>query len=115
MKKSISTAKAKTALALTGMLTFALATGAAQAQGAAEFFKGKTVTINIGFPPGGGYDANARMLARHLGKFIPGHPNVIAANMPGAGSLVAANSVYNAGAKDGTSLVIFVVRLMSIS
>lgn len=107
MTYSKKIAVAKTALTLAGALAGTLAVAPANAQGAAEFFKGKTVTINIGFPPGGGYDANGRMLARHFGKFIPGNPNVIAANMPGAGSLVAANTVFNTAPKDGTSLVIF--------
>jgi tripartite-type tricarboxylate transporter receptor subunit TctC len=99
---------------MTSMKPYLLATAAlaavampAAAQGPAEFFKGKTITINIGFPPGGGYDANARMLARHFGKHVPGNPNIVAANMPGAGSLVAANTVYNTAPKDGTALVIF--------
>ncbi|MBM3606857.1 MAG: hypothetical protein FJX29_00170, partial [Alphaproteobacteria bacterium] len=85
----------------------ALMAQGAQAQSPAEFFKGKTITINIGFPPGGGYDANTRMLARHFGKHVPGQPSVVAANMPGAGSLVAANTVYNTSPKDGTALVVF--------
>ena len=73
----------------------------------AEFYKGKTVTILIGFPPGGGYDANARMLARHMGRFIPGNPTVVASNMPGAGSVTAANHTFNQAAADGTVFTIF--------
>lgn len=89
------------------VVVLAAAATTAHAQSAAEFFKGKTITINIGFPPGGGYDANSRMLARHFGKHVPGNPAVVAANMPGAGSLVAANTVFNTSAKDGTALVVF--------
>lgn len=90
-------------------LTFlALATLAAAApaaaQPAAEFYRGKTVTIIVGFPAGGGYDANSRVLARHMGRFIPGNPTVVASNMPGAGSLVAANHMFNAAPKDGTAI-----------
>lgn len=80
---------------------------AAVAETAADFYKGKTVTILIGFPPGGGYDANGRTLARHIGKFIPGNPNVVASNMPGAGSLTAANHTFNQAPQDGTTFTIF--------
>ena len=91
----------------TAILAITATAGTSHAQTAADFFKGKTITINIGFPPGGGYDANSRMLARHFGKHIPGNPSVVAANMPGAGSLVAANTIFNTAAKDGTALVVF--------
>jgi tripartite-type tricarboxylate transporter receptor subunit TctC len=76
--------------------------GAAQAP--ADFFKGKTVNIEIGFPPGGGYDTYGRVLSRHLGKYIPGNPTVVAKNMPGAGALKAANFMYAAAPKDGTEI-----------
>jgi tripartite-type tricarboxylate transporter receptor subunit TctC len=68
----------------------------------AEFYTGKTVTIAIGSTPGGGYDSYGRLMAKHLGRFIPGHPAVIASNMPGAGSNAAAAAVYNTLPKDGT-------------
>ncbi len=58
------------------------------------FYDGKTVRITVGFSPGGGFDSFARVLARHLGDNIPGNPNIIVQNQPGAGSLIAANSVY---------------------
>jgi tripartite-type tricarboxylate transporter receptor subunit TctC len=73
----------------------------------ADFYRGKTVTIVVGFAPGGGYDISARILARHLGKHIPGNPNVIVDNRPGAGSLVAANLVYKGLRADGTYVVTF--------
>lgn len=73
----------------------------------ADFFKGKTVSLVIGYSPGGGYDANARALARHYGKFIPGQPTVVVQNMPGAGSLLAANHIYARAAADGTVLGMF--------
>lgn len=88
-------------------LAAALVSTPALAETPAEFYKGKTVTILIGFPPGGGYDANARTLARHIGRFIPGNPNVVASNMPGAGSLNAANHTYNTAAADGLTFTIF--------
>jgi tripartite-type tricarboxylate transporter receptor subunit TctC len=68
----------------------------------AAFYKGKTVRIVVGFPAGGGYDSYSRVIGRHLGKYIPGNPTVIVANMAGAGSIVAANYIFNAGPKDGT-------------
>jgi tripartite-type tricarboxylate transporter receptor subunit TctC len=80
---------------------------AAKAETAADFYKGKTVTLIAGFPPGGGYDTYVRVLARHYGRFLPGQPNVIASNMPGAGSLTAANTIYNKYAPDGLALVMF--------
>ena len=59
-----------------------------------DFYAGKTLSLLAGFPPGGGYDTYVRVLARHYGKFIPGHPAVVPSNMPGAGSLLAANYLY---------------------
>ena len=66
----------------------------AAAQPAEQFFARKTVTITIGYTAGGSYDLYGRMVARHLGKHIPGQPTLIAQNMPGAGSLKAANYLY---------------------
>jgi tripartite-type tricarboxylate transporter receptor subunit TctC len=67
-------------------------------------FKGTTIKINVGFGPGGGYDAYARVLARHLGKHLPGNPTVVVRNMPGGGSLRVANYIYSVAPKDGTEL-----------
>jgi len=75
----------------------------AQAQNAAAFYKGKSVDLYIGYSAGGGYDVYARALARHMGRFIPGNPTIVPKNMPGAGSLVLANWLYNVAAKDGTA------------
>jgi tripartite-type tricarboxylate transporter receptor subunit TctC len=80
---------------------------AAQAHAADEFYKGKTVTIVVGFSPGGGYDTNARAIARHLGNHIPGKPNVIVQNQPGAGSLNAVRALDATATKDGTVLTVF--------
>ena len=66
----------------------------------------KPVQLIIGFGPGGGYDLWGRTVARHLGKHLPGSPSVVAQNMPGAGSYVATNHVYNAAARDGSVLAI---------
>src|SRR3954451_7709280 len=71
---------------------------------AADFYQGKQVTIVVGFSSAGTYDATARLFARHLGKYLPGKPTVIVRNMPGAGSLVATNSLYSSLPKDGTTL-----------
>jgi tripartite-type tricarboxylate transporter receptor subunit TctC len=68
----------------------------------ANFYRGKTVRIVVGFSAGGGYDQYSRLIARHLSKYIPGNPNIIVDNMAGAGSIIAANHVYNAAPKDGT-------------
>ncbi len=67
-----------------------------------DFYKGKQVSIVVGFGPGGGYDAYARLLGRHIGNHIPGRPNVVVQNMEGAGSVRASNYVYVNAAKDGT-------------
>src|SRR4029453_16776281 len=80
----------------------ALSVSAASAQSPAEFYKGKNVDLYIGYSVGGGYDPYARMLARHMGKHIPGNPTVVPKNMEGAGSLRLANWLYNVGPKDGT-------------
>jgi tripartite-type tricarboxylate transporter receptor subunit TctC len=74
-----------------------------QAQTPAEFFKGKTIELDIGYSTGGGYDVYGRLLARFIGKHIPGNPNVVPKNMEGAGSLRAANWLYNGAPKDGTA------------
>jgi tripartite-type tricarboxylate transporter receptor subunit TctC len=74
----------------------------AAAQSVADFYKGKQVSIYIGSEAGSGFDAYARLLARHLGKHIPGNPTVIPTNKPGAGSLNMTNSLVVAGPKDGT-------------
>ena len=76
----------------------------AAAQPVADFYRGRTLQMLIGYTPGGGYDLNARVLARHIGKHIPGNPNVVAQTMAGAGSLRLANYLYNVAPKDGTAI-----------
>ena len=68
----------------------------------ADFYRGKTVRIIVGFSAGGGYDQYSRLIGRHLSRHIPGNPNVLVDNMAGAGSMIAANHMYNAAPKDGT-------------
>lgn len=80
---------------------------AAQAQDPAEFYRGKTIQVVVGYGSGGGYDLYARMLARHMGKYIPGNPSLVVQNMPGAGSLRATNYLYSVAPKDGTAFGIF--------
>jgi tripartite-type tricarboxylate transporter receptor subunit TctC len=82
---------------------------------AADFYKGKTITIIVGFSPGGGYDTYARLLAQYLPNFVPGHPTVIVQNMPGAGSLTAVRSLDATQAKDGTVLAVFNTGLITES
>lgn len=71
------------------------------------FYKGKTVTILVGTKPGGGYDLYARLLMRHMGKWIPGSPRIVVENMDGAGGLVAANHLYYRAKPDGLTFMVF--------
>ncbi len=89
------------------LVTAVLAVTPAHADTAADFYKGKQVNLIVGYGPGGGYDIYARVLARHFGRFIPGNPNIVVQNMPGAGSLRAANHLYNIAPKDGTAIATF--------
>ena len=75
---------------------------AAAQESVAQFYRGKTITIIAASSAGGGYDLYARTIARHIGKHLPGNPNVVVSNMPGAASNVAAAYIYNAAPKDGT-------------
>src|SRR5262245_28077626 len=75
----------------------------AQAEPVADFFHGKTVTIYVGFAPGGGYDAYAQLLAPHMRRHIPGNPAVIVKHMPGAGSLALMNYLWSVAPADGTA------------
>ena len=80
------------------------------AQTAAEFYKDRTITSIIGFSPGGGYNHYMRLLARHMPRHIPGNPSIVSRNMQGAGSLIAANFIYNTAPKDGSVIGIFASR-----
>lgn len=83
---------------------FPCAAQAASGAAAEEFYKGKTVRFIVGFTAGGGFDVYARAIARHIGKHIPGKPTTIVDNMPGAGSLIAANYIYNQAKPDGLTI-----------
>jgi tripartite-type tricarboxylate transporter receptor subunit TctC len=71
---------------------------------AQEFFKDKTVVVIVGTAAGGGFDTYSRMMARHLGKHLPGNPSIVVQNMPGAGQLIAANHLYNRASRDGLTI-----------
>jgi tripartite-type tricarboxylate transporter receptor subunit TctC len=79
----------------------------ANAQGAGDFYKGKQISLIVGYGTGGGYDVYARLVGKYLPRFIPGQPNLIVQNMPGAGSLRAINYLYNIAPKDGTAIAMF--------
>jgi tripartite-type tricarboxylate transporter receptor subunit TctC len=83
------------------VVVFPLVT-AARAQSVADFYRGKTIELDIGYSVGGGYDLYARLIARRLGQHIPGNPTVVPKNMEGAGSLRLANYLYSAAPIDGT-------------
>jgi tripartite-type tricarboxylate transporter receptor subunit TctC len=91
--------KTKISAAFIGGIALITSSFAAMAD---DFYKGKTITFIVGFSSGGGYDTYARLLARHMPVHIPGNPTIIAQNMDGAGSMRAANHVYNVAPKDGT-------------
>lgn len=93
-----------TLAALAGLL----ATVPGNASSAADPFAGKQIQLTVGFPAGGGFDLYSRLLARHWHRHIPGKPNVIVLNRPGAGSVLAANYVYKVAAADGTQLAMTV-------
>ena len=77
------------------------------AQTPAEFYRGKTIDLYVGTSVGGGYDAYGRMLARHMGRYVPGNPTIVPKNMEGGGGMRLANFLYNAAPKDGTAFAIF--------
>jgi tripartite-type tricarboxylate transporter receptor subunit TctC len=80
---------------------------AAHADSVEDFYKGRTITVLIGYSPGGSYDAAGRVLARHMARYIPGNPSLLPQNMPGAGTLNLVNYLYNVAPKDGTAFGIF--------
>jgi tripartite-type tricarboxylate transporter receptor subunit TctC len=96
-----------------GSIVFAAAVGGllipgpGHAQSVAEFYRGKTINLIIGYSVGGGYDLYGRLVSRHIGKHIPGRPAVVPQNMTGAGSLRAAQYIYSVAPKDGTTFGTF--------
>ncbi len=79
-------------------------TQTAAAQSVADFYKGKTLEVFVGYGPGGGYDQYGRLLARHIGKHLPGNPSTVVRNMPGAGSAKLASYMHEVAAKDGLQI-----------
>ena len=94
---------------LLGLIVALLSGGGApaSAQSVADFYKGAELVIQIGYDPGGGYDTATRLFAQHFGRYVPGNPTIIVRNMPGAGSMVAANHLYGVAKKDGSVLGVF--------
>ena len=80
--------------------------GTARAQIARDYYKGKSVDIIVGYETGGGYDVYARLLARHMGRHLPGQPGVVVKNMPGAVSRAAGNYIASVAAKDGMAIAV---------
>lgn len=97
----------RTAFFALPLLAAATAGGAARADAVSDFYAGKSVTMIVGYSAGGGYDIYARSVARHMDKHIPGAPKIVVTNMPGAGSIVALNNLYNIAPKDGTAMATF--------
>ena len=87
-----------------GAIALAMGGGTAQADAVADFYRGKTVNVLIGVGVGGEYDIQARLVARHIGKHIPGNPTVVAQDMTGAGGLKMLNYLYTVAPRDGTSI-----------
>ena len=94
-----------TVVSLLAAMLWLPAGGAAQT--VEEFYKSKSLTMLVGSAAGGGYDTYARVLARHLSRHLPGHPAVIAKNMPAAAGLAAASALYNTADKDGSTIAAF--------
>ena len=89
------------------ILALFLVAAPARADAVADFYKGKSIQLVLGYGPGGGYDVYARIIARYLGKYIPGNPTVVVVNMPGAGSLRATNFLYTTAPMDGMTIGAF--------
>jgi tripartite-type tricarboxylate transporter receptor subunit TctC len=89
------------------LVAMALTTPHARADAVDEFYRGKQITLIVGYGPSGGYDLYARLLSRHIGRHIPGTPTVVVQNMPGQGSLRAVNHLYNSAPRDGTTIAHF--------
>lgn len=86
----------------------------AGAQSLEVIFRGKTLEISVGTGPGGGYDANARLVSRHLGRFIPGSPKVVVSNVPGGGGITAANKLFNVAPRDGLAIGTFSNAMLTL-
>ena len=83
---------------------FSLAIRGVSAYAQEPFYQGKTIRLIVGLAPGGGYDLYSRVIARQMGKHIPGNPTIVVENMDGAGSMIAANHMYKAAKPDGLTI-----------
>src|SRR5690242_4810964 len=99
--------KATTSLGLLALALVLVSTLTQRVAAQESFYRGKTVTIVVGYSAGGGYDQYARLVARHLGRFILGQPNVIVQNMPGAASMTSVRYLDATAPKDGTVITMF--------
>lgn len=90
--------------AVAGLGVLLATTGAAPADEVADFYRGRQMTMFIGYPSGGGYDLYARAIARHIVRHIPGTPSIVPQNMPGASSMLLANHIARVAPRDGTAL-----------
>ena len=93
------------AIFLSGLI--AVLPSTATGQSVEQFYRGRTMTLVVGTSPGGINDISSRLVARHLGRFIPGNPNIIVQNVPGGGGLVTANRIFNAAERDGSVIAKF--------
>ena len=90
------------------LIVVGLLNGANGALGQEQFYRGKVVRVIVGFPPGGGYDTYARLIARHMGKYVAGNPTIVVDNMSGAGSMISANHVFRVAKPDGLTIGHFI-------
>jgi tripartite-type tricarboxylate transporter receptor subunit TctC len=97
-----------TQLVWTALFIVGLFLSSTPASAQEQFFRGKVVRVIVGFPPGGGYDTYARLIARHMGKYIAGNPTVVVDNMSGAGSMISANHIYRVAKPDGLTIGHFI-------
>jgi tripartite-type tricarboxylate transporter receptor subunit TctC len=98
--------------AILAAIIFLLTAGNAFAQDVADFYRGKSINMIVGFNPGGGADAYARLIARHVGRYIPGNPTIVLRHMQGAGSVIGANYVFNVSPKDGSEIGLFAGNIL---
>ena len=94
------------AVALATLSATCWAPGGAAAQTPEQFYKGRAIDLVIGYPPGGSNDVYARAVSRHFTRYLPGNPTIVPRNMPGGGSLLAANHMFAVAPKDGGTIAI---------
>ncbi len=100
------TTKVRNTIGLTCLVFLLISVGSAPSlQAQADYYKGKTIRIVVGLSAGGGYDRAARLISRYMGKYLSGNPEIIVQNMPGAGSVIAANYVFGVAKPDGLTVL----------